>query len=171
VGPLVGAARRLYYIVHSHRRADGNTGNTRHARMRLVPTPERDDGLLQNRGYRRRTPLRIAHPAVLCCCCVHIRVRQFNTVITTHTGIDECTGLISGCATPLAWQTRHGCDFAHPRCGTCCTHALCITHQVFCRLGNHQPPLGIAMRPQIGLKPYVTRIGVMRTLHDRTQRL
>lgn len=45
----------MYYLVHSHRRADGNTGNTRHARMRLVPTPERDDGLLQNRGYRRKT--------------------------------------------------------------------------------------------------------------------
>jgi hypothetical protein len=65
VGYLVGAARRLYYLVHSHRRADGNVGNTHSARMRLVPAPERDDGLLQNRGYRRRTPLRITYPTVL----------------------------------------------------------------------------------------------------------
>lgn len=52
VGYLVGAARRLHYLVHSHRRADGNTGNTRCARKCLVRAPERDDGLRQNRGYR-----------------------------------------------------------------------------------------------------------------------
>jgi hypothetical protein len=57
VGYLVGAARRLYYLVHSHRRDDHNPGNTRGVRNRLATRPERDDGQLQNRGYRRRTIL------------------------------------------------------------------------------------------------------------------
>lgn len=70
VGYLVGAARRLYYLVHSHRRDDHNAGNTRGVRNRLALRPERDDGQLQNRGYRRRTYsppalLRIAHLTML----------------------------------------------------------------------------------------------------------
>lgn len=66
VGYLVGAARRLYYLVHSHRRADGNTGNTRRARRRLVPAPERDDGLTTKSGVSPSdTPLRITHTAML----------------------------------------------------------------------------------------------------------
>jgi len=57
VGYMVGAARRLYYLVHSHRRDDHKVGNTHGVRSRLAVWPERDDGQLQNRGYRRRTPV------------------------------------------------------------------------------------------------------------------
>ena len=35
VGYLVGAAKRLYYLVHSHRRDDREPGNTRESRSRL----------------------------------------------------------------------------------------------------------------------------------------
>ena len=42
VGYLVGAATRLYYLVHSHRRDDRETGNPRGSRNRLGVFAERE---------------------------------------------------------------------------------------------------------------------------------
>ena len=61
VSHKMGAARRLYQLVHSHRRDDGNLGNTQRARNCLASSPERDDGPLQNRGYRYQQPFQ--HPS------------------------------------------------------------------------------------------------------------
>ena len=87
VGYLVGAARRLYYLVHSHRRDDHNPGNTRGVRNRLATRPERDDGQLQNRGYRRRTLLPYpAHNVVSPIGTMH---RQIQSTVIFASAVDS----------------------------------------------------------------------------------
>ena len=86
VGYLVGAARRLHYLVHSHRRDDHNPGNARGVRNRLALRPERDDGQLQNRGYRRRTYSHPAHDVVYP---IGTMLRQIQSTVIFASAVDS----------------------------------------------------------------------------------